>query len=227
MRIGALLSGGKDSLFALYLMKQKKHDISCVMTMKPVSDESYMFHYPNIDLVKTQAKLMDIPYIENTTKGEKEKELSDLEALIKEAKEKYNFDGICTGAINSNYQKSRIDAIAGKLELKSFAPLWERDPESLLKEMFDSNFEIIITNVAAEGLDESYLGKNLKDVFEHLKELNQKYALHMAGEGGEYETLVLYCPLFSKKISVLESKKITDKKTGSAMLLIEKIAQNE
>ena len=223
MKIGALVSGGKDSLFALYLMKKQGNDISCIMTMNSESDESYMFHYPNVDLVKAQAKLMNIPYVEKTTKGMKEEELSDLEELIEEAKEKYSIEGICAGAINSNYQKSRIDRIAKKLKLKSFAPLWERDPESLLKEMFDNNFEIIITNIAAEGLDASYLGADLKCVLEYLKELNKKYSLHIAGEGGEYETLVLSCPLFAKRIKVLKTGKVVDKNTGSAMLLIEEV----
>ena len=222
MKIGAMVSGGKDSLFALYLMKKQENDISCIMTMNSKSDESYMFHYPNINIVKVQAELMNLPYIEWETKGEKEKELNDLEALLKKAKEKYNIEGICTGAIDSNYQKSRIDSIAKKLKLNSFAPLWHKDSSSLLKEMFENNFKIIITNVAAEGLHENYLGDDLKDVFGHLKELNKKYSLHIAGEGGEYETLVLYCPLFAKKIKLLKTVKVIDKKTGSAVLLIKK-----
>ncbi|RLG13741.1 MAG: hypothetical protein DRN66_03620, partial [Candidatus Nanohalarchaeota archaeon] len=84
MKIGALVSGGKDSLFALYLMKKQGNDISCIMTMNSESDESYMFHYPNVNIVKAQAKLMNIPYIEKTTKGIKEEELSDLKTLIEE-----------------------------------------------------------------------------------------------------------------------------------------------
>ena len=223
MKIGALVSGGKDSLFALYLMKQKKHEIACIMTMNSVSDESYMFHYPNVDIVKKQAELMNIPYIEGETEGKKEDELRDLQDLIKKAKEKYHIEGICTGAINSTYQKSRIDKIAEKLKLMSFAPLWERDPESLLKEMFENNFEIIITGVAAEGLNETHLEMNLKSTLEYLKKLNEKYSLHIAGEGGEYETLVLNCPLFSERIVVKKSKIIANEQIKSAMLLIEKI----
>ena len=223
MKIGALVSGGKDSLFALYLMKQKKYDIACIMTMNSISDESYMFHYPNVDIVKKQAELMNIPYIEGKTEGKKEEELKDLQDLIKNAKENYHIEGICTGAINSIYQKSRIDKIAEKYNLESFAPLWERDPESLLKEMFENNFEIIITGVAAEGLNETHLEMNLKSTLEYLKKLNEKYSLHIAGEGGEYETLVLNCPLFSERIVVKKSKIIANEQIKSAILLIEKI----
>ncbi|OYT35003.1 MAG: TIGR00289 family protein [Candidatus Aenigmarchaeota archaeon ex4484_52] len=222
MKIGALISGGKDSLFALYLMKQK-HNIPCIITIKPLSDESYMFHHPNINLVKAQSKLMKIPYIEKTTKGKKEEELNDLELLIRQAKEKFNIDGICSGAIQSNYQKTRIETLAKKLQLKSFAPLWNKDPLKLLNQMLDNNFEIIITSVAAQGLDADFLGKNLRDILPDLIKLNKKYKIHLAGEGGEFETFVIACPLFKgKKILIKNYKIITEKKQNSARLIIKK-----
>jgi len=35
-----------------------------------------------------------------------------------------------------------------------------------------------------------------------MKTLNEKYKINIAGEGGEYESFVLNCPLFKKPIKI-------------------------
>ena len=64
-----------------------------------------------------------------------------------------------------------------------------------------------MTLVAADGLDSSWLARIItnKDYME-LSKLEKVNGLHVAGEGGEFETLVLDCPLFNKKISLTNSK---------------------
>lgn len=204
MKLAALVSGGKDSIFALYAMKQKGHEITHILTMMPARPDSYMFHHPNVHLTVIQAELMNIPQIVGTTKGEKEKELKDLEQLISKVKGKT--DGIVTGALYSNYQKSRIDAIAKKLGLKSEAPMWNIDLEKYWDLLLESKFVVIITAVAAEGLDESWLGRKIdKSAVKEIIEISKKNKINIAGEGGEFETFVLDCPLFSKRIEIVEA----------------------
>lgn len=206
MKFAALVSGGKDSLFALYTMKQKGHDITHVLTMISEREDSYMFHHPNVHLTSMQAELMNIPQIIGKTKGVKEKELADLERLISKAKGKV--EGIVTGALYSNYQKERIDAIAKKLGLKSEAPLWHIDLAHYWNLLIENKFEVIITAVAAEGLDESWLGRKIdKKAVNELIEISKKNKINIAGEGGEFETFVLDCPLFSKRIEIVEARK--------------------
>lgn len=201
MRLAALVSGGKDSIYAIYAAKKEGHTIGYILTMFPERTDSYMFHHPNASLAKVQAGLMGIPVITKTTKGIKEHELEDLKILIESVKDRV--EGIVTGALASTYQKSRIDKICSGLGLESLAPLWQRDPEKYLHELLDNNFRIMITAVAAEGLDQSWLGRILdKKAIEDLKNLNKKCGLHMAFEGGEAETLVLDCPMFSKEIVI-------------------------
>jgi predicted ATP pyrophosphatase (TIGR00289 family) len=221
MRLAALVSGGKDSLYAVYLAG-KEHEIKYIVSIISENPESYMFHFPNARLVEKQAELMQIPLIQKITKGEKEKELEDLKDALKEISNE--IDGVVTGATASHYQKERIDKICEELNLKSVAPLWHRDPEKLLREMIASKFDIIITAVAAPPLDEKWLGREINEsCVEELIELNEKYSIHAAGEGGEYESFVCDCPLFKKKIEILESEKIWDKKTKSGVLNIKKI----
>lgn len=220
MRLAALASGGKDSTFALYKAMQE-NEIKYLVTIFPESQESWMFHHPCIELTKLQADALGIKQIINKTKGEKEKELEDLKDALSEIKDEV--EGVVSGAVASNYQKSRIDKICNELGLKSLAPLWQRDPEELLEEGIESGFDIIITGVSSDGFDKSWIGRKLdQKAVEDLKDLRQKFGINICGEGGEYESLVLDCPAFKKKIKILDSEKVWDEKTNSGYLLAKK-----
>jgi diphthine-ammonia ligase len=222
MRLASLVSGGKDSLYAAYLAKKAGHSIDFLLAMLPENKESYMFHAHNLHLLENISELMDIPLLLGTTKGEKEEELDDLKLLIGSVKNKV--DGITTGAIASNYQKSRIDKICQELSLKSIAPFWGKDPEATLRQMIRDGFEIIIVSVAAPPLDEKWLGKKIDEkCIDELIKLNKKFGIHLLGEGGEYDTLVTNCPLYSKRIVIEKSKKHWDAKTKSGSLAVKKI----
>src|SRR3989344_2272751 len=93
MKTGILFSGGKDSCYAAFLAKKEGYEISCLIAIESQNKESYMFHTPFIDKVFLQASLMNIPLVYLKTKGEKEKELSDLEKAIKIAIKKYKING--------------------------------------------------------------------------------------------------------------------------------------
>lgn len=56
--------------------------------------------------------------------------------------------------------------------------------------------------VAALGLTPSHLGVSITDMKAHLFFMKQKYGINVCGEGGEYETFTLDCPLFKKRIVV-------------------------
>ncbi|MFO7872584.1 MAG: TIGR00289 family protein [Candidatus Undinarchaeales archaeon] len=206
MKIGVLFSGGKDSVMALYWAAQN-HTPEVLISMKSERDDSYMFHIPNIDLVPVQAEALNMSLIFEKTSGVKEKELLDLERAVKKAKEDYQIEGIVAGALASEYQKSRVEKICEKFDLKCFSPFWKKDPEEYMDELISAGFEVIITGAAAEGIDKNWLGRKIdKQLLEELKELNEKCGVHIAGEGGEYETFVLDGPVFEKKIKIEKSE---------------------
>lgn len=211
MRVGILYSGGKDSTFAAYIATVHGWDVCCLLTMQSSEESSYMFHTPNINIVPYQAEAMQIPLLCQETKGEKEEELNDLKKLLKKAKQTYQLDGIIVGALYSDYQQERVNRICYELNLKTFAPLWHVPQAYLLREMLDLGFEIIISAIAAEGLNKKWLGRKLdKQAYEELLHLHQKYQLHVAGEGGEYESLVLFCPLFKQRLIIKEAETILE-----------------
>ena len=206
MKCAVLFSGGKDSTYAAYIAKNKGYELTCLISIISKNKESYMFHTPSIEKTKKQAEVMEIPIIIQKTKGKKEEELKDLEKALKRAKEDYNVEGVITGALRSFYQASRIQGICSKLGLKCFNPLWHKDEFEYLDELIKNKFKIIITAVAAFPFDKSWLGKEInKEFIKEITELNKKYGVHPAGEGGEFETFVLNCPLFNREL------KITDK----------------
>ena len=213
MKLGVLFSGGKDSALATWIAKKNGYKIACLISIVSENKESYMFHTPSISKTKMQAKVMKIPLILGKTKGEKEIELKDLEKAIKKAKEKYKIQGIVTGAVESVYQATRIQKICDRLDLECFNPLWQKDQFEILEDLLKNKFEIIITGVFAFPFDGKWLGRKIdKKFIEDMKKLNKKYQINPAGEGGEYESFVLYAPkLFKKKLKI---KSFKDFSTG-------------
>lgn len=207
MKLASLFSGGKDSVYSIYLAKNQGNQISCLITLCSENKESYMFHTPSIKKTKHQAKSMDIPLIIQKTKGKKEEELKDLKKAIIKAIKKYKIQGVVTGVLYSEYQNSRIQKICDELNIKCINPLWHKEEIPYLKELLRENFKVIITGVFAYPLNQSWLGRNIDEKFiEEAKILNQKYKIHPAGEGGEFETFVLDCPLFKTPLKIKSFK---------------------
>ncbi len=206
MKLGVLFSGGKDSTLALSKVMEE-HEVVCLISIISSNPESYMFHVPNIHLTELQSKAMEIPLMTKETQGVKEEELEDLRKLISEAKEKYEIEGIVTGAIESVYQSSRIQNICDELGLKCLNPLWKMDQVEILRETLEKDFETIISGVFAYKLDKDWLGKQIdEEIIQKLIRLQEKYEINPAGEGGEIETTVLDTPFFKKRIKIVDSE---------------------
>jgi ABC transporter with metal-binding/Fe-S-binding domain ATP-binding protein len=211
MHLAVLLSGGKDSVYAAHIAQKQGHELKYLVSMRSLNPDSYMFHTVNIDLTRLQAEAWGILYVESQTQGLKEQELVDLKTTLKQL----DVDGIITGAIASRYQADRINNLCKELDLKHLSPLWGRDREPLLNEMLDSGMKIIFSAVAAHGLDKSWLGKPLtQQRISQLKALNDKYSVDIAGEGGEYESLVIDAPWFKQSIRIINSEKTWDGVSG-------------
>jgi ABC transporter with metal-binding/Fe-S-binding domain ATP-binding protein len=212
MKCAILLSGGKDSIYSAYLAKKKGHEIVCLISIFSENKESFMFHTPSITGVKKQAKIMDFPLVIGKTKGKKEEELKDLENTIKKAIKEYKIEALVTGAIKSAYQASRIQKICDDLNIKCINPLWQIDEIKYLEELIKNDFRVIMVGVFAYPLNKNWLGREINMNFiKEIKELNKKWGIHCAGEGGEFESFVIDCPLFKKPLKI---KSFRDFKEG-------------
>jgi len=204
MKLGILFSGGKDSMYAAWLAEKSGYKIGCLITVESNNKESFMFHTPNIGLVRDQAKVMGLPLVIVKSKGEKEVELRDLEKSIVKAVKDYGVGGVVSGAVGSVYQATRIQKICDKLWIECFNPLWLKDQVELLDDLIKNKFEVIISGVFAYPLDERWLGRKIDRGFvKEMVGLRDKYEVNPAGEGGEFESFVVDCPMFKKRLNVI------------------------
>jgi len=203
MKVGILYSGGKDSNLALYYAS-KDHDVRCLINITPKSSESMLFHYPNSELVKLQSEALGIPLVYGYSEDDEENQIKALRDLLIKAKSEYGIEGVVTGAVKSNYQFDRFGKVFKELGLQFIAPLWQRNEEDIIKDIIKLGFEAIITRIAIYPFEEKFLGRKINEEFlEYLK----KARASLVGEGGEYETFVLYMPLFKKRIKIIEAEK--------------------
>lgn len=212
MKLASLFSGGKDSTYAIYVAKKQGHDIKCLLSIFPKSDESHLLHHPNMKWTKLQSESMNIPQLTiASVSDETDNELTLIENLLQNAKEQFQIEGLVYGGIQSRFQKDKFENICSKLNLKVIAPLWNTDPEHYMNELLDSEFNFIVTTVSSDGMDDSWLGKTiLKSDMVLLENLSKKFGFNLNFEGGEAETFVIQCPLFTNSIEIKQSKKQWD-----------------
>jgi len=175
-----------------------------------------MYHVPETRLAGLAAESIGIPLVEvepgdlgaetaadSGRQGDAELEpledaLRELDAALPEG-----LAGLTAGAVESEYQTSRIEAMADRLGVDVFAPLWGRDPRGLAEAMLDAGFAVTIVQVAAAGLDDSWLGRQLDaGALAELADLRESHGVHLLGEGGEFETIVTDGPHMDRPLEL-------------------------
>lgn len=224
-RVVALVSGGKDSCYSMIQCVSAGHTIVALANLSPVNDQvdeldSYMYQTVGHSAISLYAEAMGgLPLFRGKIKGSSlattsnnysptnDDEVEDLYDLLKGIRSQLEFDAICTGAILSDYQRIRVENVCSRLGLVSLGYLWRRNQAELLDEMLDcGKLEAIIIKVATLGLDQNHLGLTLREIRPHLHKMHEKFGINVCGEGGEYETFTLDCPLFYKKLVLLEKE---------------------
>ncbi len=182
MKAAALLSGGKDSFLAALIGSEMGMDLVSAVTYIPVQD-SEMFHVPNIKNAGLVSSLLDLETIYYDER-EFESSFGDLK--------RSGIECVISGAIASDYQKTKIEKYCTNEGLLSFSPLWRIDPVIVLNEIIFRGIEAIIISVSAEGLNEKFLGRRFdNELIADLMKVHEKYGINLAGEGGEYESFVV------------------------------------
>jgi diphthine-ammonia ligase len=167
-------------------------------------------------------------------------EVEDLHDALRVAVRRFpQVEAVCSGAILSTYQRIRIEHVAcARLKLHSLAYLWRYhhgNQRQILQEMLllhgtttttaaatttgpegtaasAAGMEAVLVRCAAPPglIPRRHLGRTLRDLQPLFHGLHSKFGFHVCGEGGEYETLVLYCPgLFHRRL-VLDEVQVDD-----------------
>ncbi|KAI7893059.1 uncharacterized protein EV154DRAFT_503114 [Mucor mucedo] len=226
MKIVALVSGGKDSCYNMMQCVANGHEIAAIANLKPPiqsgKDEldSFMYQTVGHDAIYLYSECMDVPLYRRDILGGSllqgsdytvtaDDETEDLYMLLKDVlKDHPDIGGVSVGAILSNYQRVRVEHVCNRLGLTSFAYLWRREQKDLLWEMANAGVTAILIKIAAIGLKPIHLGKSIAQMYPYLCKMNDMYDLHICGEGGEYETFTVDCPLFKRRIVVEETETV-------------------
>ncbi|KAJ3299867.1 ATP binding domain 4 [Borealophlyctis nickersoniae] len=202
------------------------HEIVALANLKPLAEsgkdelDSYMYQTVGHDAIELYAGCMNLPLFRREIRGSSKEqgadymptlddEVEDLFALLSDVKASIpEVEAVATGAILSNYQRVRVENVCLRLGLTSLAYLWRRDQKHLMEEMIESGLHAVIIKVAAMGLKEAHLGKSLQQMYPHLVQMHERYEGHICGEGGEFETFTLDCPLFVKRIVLEEVERV-------------------
>ena len=229
----ALVSGGKDSIFALQLCQTHGHRITALGNLTPEDQhveelDSHCFQTVSHSMINLYPQLIDenIPVFRRKLigrsvhtdlnypeRGVETDEIEDLRALIQFAKERVKVDAVCSGAILSDYQRLRVERICFELNLVSLSYLWKQTPQKrLLEDILNvGRIEAVLVKTAAMGLDpRKHLGKTLAEVKEDLIRIEEEYGSHSCGEGGEFESLVLDAPFFTRGRLRIEESEVVE-----------------
>jgi diphthine-ammonia ligase len=202
MTVTALVSGGKDSVYAAYLADTQGWPVDELVTLEPADPESMMYHTPNLDLVALQAAAWGKRHRAVPAPGAGDvAELSALTAALGD-----RAGPVVVGAIASSYQWARVVRVADALGRRVYAPLWRVDPARVVREEISAGLDIRLVHLAAEPLSPDLLGRRLDlPLLEELERRSRSVRrLNVAGEGGEYETLVVDAPFFRQRIDLEE-----------------------
>lgn len=218
-----LVSGGKDSFYNIHECIENSHELIALANLYPSRKvdeiDSFMFQTVGYNVVDYYEKCLEVPLYRQEIKGNSSNqsleysvtqgdEIEDLYNLLKRVKDIHpDLEAVSCGAILSNYQRTRVENVCYRLGLTCLAYLWQRDQYELMSEMCRYGLDARIIKVAAIGLDSKDLGKSIQEIFPKLIKLNQMYDVHICGEGGEFETIVLDAPFFrSKRLAIAESQ---------------------
>lgn len=227
LRCVALISGGKDSIIALHLALAAGHSIDALVHLTPRAQseetDSYMYQsvgskvvseiavkaLPECEFYTAEILGTPVEIASNEYEPKEGDEVEDLYQVLKRVKESKPFvDTVVTGAIFSTYQKRRVENVCRRLAFSSFAPLWNISQVVYLKHIaeFYAQDAVPLTahviKVATAGLTADALTKSMPEVAPRLLELYKKYKINVAGEGGEFESLVLQAPAFKTNFAL-------------------------
>ncbi|OTA94415.1 hypothetical protein M434DRAFT_49316, partial [Hypoxylon sp. CO27-5] len=204
----ALVSGGKDSFYSILHCLANGHRVVALANLHPPLREdeadlnSFMYQTVGHQVVPLYAKATGLPLFRQPILGtavdsgisyrdpdgqhREEDETESLIPLLRAVLKAHpEVNALCTGAILSTYQRTRVESVALRLGLVPLAYLWQypelplssssiypssrptkpvgsdKDDGQLLCDMAAAGLEARIVKVASAGLDEGFLWENV------------------------------------------------------------------
>lgn len=195
MKFVMSFSCGKDSMFAMNQMIEDGHQLIALIVACSKQTERSLFHGADEKLLDQYSEIFQVPVIRTFTDGEDYTErfvegLRQAKALGAEA--------ACFGDLALPDSKDWNESCALSAGLQPVMPLWQRDREEYVNELIDKGFKCLIKVVDTNILPESLLGQFLDN---NTAALIRSCGADVCGENGEYHTLIVDGPQFSRPLT--------------------------
>lgn len=203
MDIAILYSGGKDSTLAIEYALNKGYNIKYLLSVKPDREDCFLFHYATVEHTKELAKILGLKHILISCDIADPVKEADLikNIVLREGK----IDALILGGIG--LQLTQIGSLQRALmpyNIEVYAAHAGQDHDKIMEDMIKRDYEIMITQIASDGL-KNWLGKTLtKDNIHQFVKDSIKYGFHVGGEGGYWDSLVLDGPVFNRRLEILD-----------------------
>ena len=223
MDVAILYSGGKDSTFAIQYAKEKDWNVKYLISIKPTRKDCYLFHYATVEHTQVLSRMLGIPHFYTKCKvADPVKEAGIVKKIVEknQNKKEMKIDAVVLGGTGlQETQLKSIQTALRPLKVEAFASHAGEEHDLVMEQMLRNGYEILITQVASDGLKE-WLGKKItRENFQQLKRDSIKYGFHIGFEGGYADTLVTDCPMFPKRFVIEHMSLIfEDKYCGHIMI---------
>ena len=188
-------SGGKDSCFALFRSIQKGYTPKVLLNVLNEEGKISRSHGIPSNILLAQAAAMQLPlHLVSSSWDDYEKNFTD--ALIS-LREEYQLTHAIFGDIDLQAHRDWEEKVCATAKLEAVLPLWQEDRKQLVLQMLNAGIETIIVS-CNETMGEDFIGQTLTAP---LIEQLEKMGIDPCGENGEFHTLVLNCPLFTKPVA--------------------------
>ncbi len=199
-------SSGKDSAFALYeLLRAKQFDIVGLLTTITAEYERVSMHGVRENLLDLQAKYLGLPifkiYIPSPCSHDTyEDELSKMIETLRAHEVTHLAFGDLFLTELRTYRESRFQETG----IQPLFPLWLRNTHELATEIISAGFEAKVSCVDTRKLPAHFAGRSFDAGF--LADLPRH--VDPCGENGEFHTVLVASPMFSKSIVVSSGEKV-------------------
>jgi diphthine-ammonia ligase len=196
------LSGGKDSMYALYAALKEELKVDYLMFIK-IGGKA---HLDNRWLLKLVSQSVGIPAV---TSGGR---IPEIRKALQKLKAGTFVSGVMTTPEHMDYYREICDPIG----VKHYAPLWGKNPLTALAEMKQLGFRMLVIEVdVSMGANKNWLGKEIDDeMLGEIEKLKADRSINPIGEFGEYHTFVVDCPVYKQRINIVKSKMVWKKSKG-------------
>jgi diphthine-ammonia ligase len=195
-------SGGKDSCFALMRAIETEYIPAVLLNVLNEEGKISRSHGIPSAILEAQAEAAGLPiHLISSSWQDYEKNFT---GALSQLKQQYNLSHAVFGDIDLQPHRDWEEKVCGNAGLTAILPLWQQDRKELVMQMLNSNIETMIVSCNTV-MGERFLGKIITPAL--VDEL-ESVGVDVCGENGEFHTLVLNCPLFSKAISVEVVRKV-------------------